>query len=95
MQDQSLLVFRQIIDWVDVGGGQLLVLVLGLVGCRVDQLTSSSHLLYQGELSSIVHASSPCAGEEQGMGPVLPLSYPLGCLTHTCTARVSSAVLPR
>lgn len=37
LQYQSLLVFRQVIGWVNVGVDQLIV----LVGCRVDQLTSS------------------------------------------------------
>ena len=44
LQDRSLHVLQKIINWVDVGAGQLITLFLSLCGCRVDQLTSSTLL---------------------------------------------------
>lgn len=55
--------FKQIIDGVDMGAGQILTLVLGLGICGFGQPASYSHPHHQVELSSIAQLIYPCNDE--------------------------------
>ena len=50
---QPLYMLQQIIEGVDVGGDQLITLILGLGSCRVGQLPGLLCFCYQGKNSRI------------------------------------------